>query len=247
MKVQILTHSRAALAMVCGIAFVAGLPTFRAKADTWDKKTILTVNQTIQVRDTVLDPGQYVLRLYDSSSDRHIVQIFNADQSHLINTILAIPKQRMEPAGDSQFTFWETPPGTAKALRAWFYPGDTIGQEFPYPTHLKQLAMAEPAPTLLPAPDTTMTQPAPETTVQPEAMTDEPQDGEEAEAAEMSPPPAPVEAPAEAPAPAVTPEPSPAAQLPEELPKTASPYPMIGLAGAFLLGLAGLLRLKRSV
>jgi hypothetical protein len=114
------THSRAALAMVCGIAFLAGISMFRAKADVWDKKAILTVNQTIQVRDTVLDPGQYVLRLNDSASDRHIVQIFNSDQSHLISTVLAIPKQRLEPTGHSQFTFWETPPGTAKAMRTWF-------------------------------------------------------------------------------------------------------------------------------
>jgi LPXTG-motif cell wall-anchored protein len=35
-------------------------------------------------------------------------------------------------------------------------------------------------------------------------------------------------------------------QPPEELPKTASLYPMIGLAGAVLLGFGGLLRLKRS-
>ena len=152
MKVQILTHSRAALAMVCGIAFVAGLPTFRAKADTWDKRTILTVNQTVQVEDTVLDPGQYVFRLHDTNPNRNIVQIFNADGNHLITTIMAIPKERVEPTGNSQFSFWETPPGTAKALRAWFYPGDTYGQEFRYPKHLKQLVMAEPAPTLLPAP-----------------------------------------------------------------------------------------------
>jgi hypothetical protein len=231
MKMHLLTHSRAALAVVCSIAFVACISTSRAKADEWDKKTILTVNQTIQIRDTVLEPGTYVLRIFDSESDRHIVQIFNADQSHIINTVLAFPKQRMEPTGDTQFVFWETPPETAKALRAWFYPGDTIGTEFPYPEHLKQFAkLTLPAPTPLPAPETAMARPVqPETAAQPEAI-EESRDREEVETAESSPPP----------------EPEAAPEKPAELPKTASPYPLIGLCGLFSLGLSGLIRRKPS-
>jgi hypothetical protein len=92
---------------------------------------VLTTNEPIQVRDRLLQPGQYVFKLLDSSSDRHVVQIFNDDQSRIIDTVLAIPRYRTEPTGKSRFTFWETPPGTAKALRTWFYPGDNMGQEFP--------------------------------------------------------------------------------------------------------------------
>jgi hypothetical protein len=51
------------------------------RADEWNKLTVLTVNQPIQVTDKLLDPGQYVFKLLDSSSDRPIVQIFNADQT----------------------------------------------------------------------------------------------------------------------------------------------------------------------
>jgi LPXTG-motif cell wall-anchored protein len=237
-----------ALTVACGIAFAAGIGTFQAKADAWDKKTILTVNQTIQVRDTVLEPGQYVLKLYNSNAERHIVQIFNADQSHLINTVMAIPKQRMEPTGDTQFAFWETPAGTARAMRSWFYPGDTIGQEFPYPKHLIALASAAPAPV------PTLTQPAqpeaapqPETTPQPQASTrdrdaeDHPTENQPVEIAENSPPPAPEQAPAPAASEPAPPTPQPA----QELPKTGSPYPVLGIAGGVLLGIYGLLRLKR--
>ena len=90
-----LIPSRAALAICCGMAFAASVVTTPARADEWNKKTVLTVNETLQVRDTVLEPGQYVFRLLDSQSDRHIVQIFNADETHIINTILAIPAQRL--------------------------------------------------------------------------------------------------------------------------------------------------------
>jgi hypothetical protein len=80
------------VAVMCGMMLAVGLLTSHARADQWDKKTVLTVqNQPIQVEDTVLQPGQYVFKLLDSSSDRHVVQIFNEDQSRIINTLLAIP------------------------------------------------------------------------------------------------------------------------------------------------------------
>ena len=240
MKAHLLTHLRRSFTVVCGLTFLAGIGPFRATADEWNKRTILTVHQTIQVTDTVLDPGQYVLRLADSGSDRHIVQISTADQTHLISTVLAIPTVRLQPTGGSQFTFWETPPGTARAMRDWYYPGDNFGQEFPYPTHLRQLATTEAAaPPPAPVPPPEATEPAqPETQpeanqpeTQPEAMNEEPQPA----------PPSEAETPAPAP-----PAEQPPAEPPQQLPKTASPYPTIGLGGAFLLGLAGLLRFKPS-
>jgi len=238
MKANSLIPSRTALIPLFGIALAAGVAAFHAKADEWDKKTVLTVNQTIQIRDTVLEPGQYVLKLYNSSAERHIVQIFNADQSHIINTVIAIPKQRMEPTGDTQFTFWETPAGTARAMRAWFYPGDTIGQEFPYPKHLTQIAMAIPPMTPAPPP---AAEPAPQPETQPQAETTNPEPEKPVETAEAAPPP-----PSPQPEPeAAPPEPQPAPAPPKELPKTGSLYPLAGLSGGILLGIYALLRVKR--
>jgi len=88
---KIVRRSREAFVALSGMALAIGLIPFQAQADQWDKKTTLTIDQPIQVRDTYLEPGQYVFKLLDSSSDRHIVQIHNADQSHLINTVMAIP------------------------------------------------------------------------------------------------------------------------------------------------------------
>ncbi len=79
---------------------------------------------------------KYVFKLLDSLSDRHIVQIFNSDETRIISTILAIPNYRLRPTGESTFQFWETPVGQPKAMRAWFYPGDNFGQEFAYPKSL---------------------------------------------------------------------------------------------------------------
>jgi LPXTG-motif cell wall-anchored protein len=244
---------RTALAIVCGIGIAAGVAISPAQASMWDKKTVLTVNETVQIRDTVLEPGQYVLKLYDSQSDRHTVQIFNRDETHIINTVLAIPTERLRAAGHTEFTFWETPPGTNRALRTWFYPGDTIGQEFPYPKHLQQVTMLTSSATEMamaaPAPEPVMAEPQPQPPAQSDVAEQPAQPESETVTPEATPEPAPEQQPAEvaqntAPPPAETPAQSTPNQ-PAQLPTTGSPYPAIGLAGGLLLGLAGLLRLKR--
>jgi len=212
-----------------GIAFAPNAP-----ADEWNKKTVLTVNEPIQVPNQVLPPGTYVIKLLDSPSDRHIVQIFNADENHLYTTILAIPNYRIQPKGKTVFTFWETPPGQPKALRAWFYPGDNFGQEFAYP---KTAAVAIAAVTRETVPTTEATQPA--ELPQAEITQTQPEQQQPQEVAQNTPPPQPVAAPAPEPAPALAPT------APQELPKTASPYALIGLAGIFSLGLFALVRTFR--
>ncbi len=124
--------NRLALA-VASVGLVGAALAPNMLADEWNKKTILTVNEPIQLPNKVLPPGKYVMKLLDSPSNRHIVQVFNGDETQLQTTILAIPNYRLEPTGKTQFQFWETPPGQPKAMRAWFYPGDNFGQEFAYP------------------------------------------------------------------------------------------------------------------
>ena len=240
-----LVPSRSALGILCGMALATGLATTPARADQHDKKTILTVNETVQVKDTVLEPGQYVLRLLETEADRHVVQIFNRDQTHIINTVLTIPTERLRPADKTEFTFWETPPGNVRALRTWYYPGDNLGQQFPYPRHLQQVAMLmPPAEAPLPAEETApapasepAAEPAPEPAPEPSAQSEE-------EPAQQPAPEQPAEV-AQNTAPAETPAQSTPEQ-PAQLPKTGSPYPAIGICGVLLLGLAGLLRLKRT-
>ncbi len=125
----------AAIAACAGFALLPSL-----QADSWDKKTTLTVSEPLQVpsccapdHTVTLQPGEYVLLLVDSMSDRHIVRIFDKDQQHVITTTLAIPNYRLQPTGKTVLQYWEVPAGQPAALRAWFYPGDNFGQEFAYP------------------------------------------------------------------------------------------------------------------
>jgi len=93
---------------------------FAARADQWNKKTILTFNVPVEISGMVLPAGTYVFKLADSNSDRHIVQIFNAEENHIYATILAIPNYRLEPAGDTVLRFAERPANAPQAIRAWF-------------------------------------------------------------------------------------------------------------------------------
>jgi LPXTG-motif cell wall-anchored protein len=231
---------KTAVVALCGLAIATGLVTFRAQADQWDNKTTLTIDQPVQITNTLLEPGQYVLKLADSGSNRHIVQIFNGDQSRIIDTVLAIPNERLRATGDSRFMFWETPPGTARALRAWFYPGDNIGQEFRYPKQLTQLASAktvEYAPPVAAAPAPVLT-PRPE----PQPVT---QPVQQQAQVEVTPQPQPAPQAQEPVLLAQNNTPPPATPAPETLPHTGSSFPLIGLAGLLSLGLYSLVRFSR--
>ena len=225
----------AGLLTCAGITLMLGYPVTHARADAWTKRTVMTINQPMQVTDNYLEPGTYVFKLLDSQNDRHIVQIFNANEKHLIATIMAVPDYRVQVTGKSVFRMWETPAGYAPALRAWFYPGDNFGQEFPYPKNLRQIAVAQTTqPAFAPQPE-----PPPAPAPEPQAEVEHHDDNVIAQNTPPPPPPA-----AEQPAPP-TPAPAPP-ETPKTLPQTASPYPLIGLIGALFIVAGGLLRKTRS-
>ncbi len=226
-----LVLTMASVGLLAGAALVTS-----ARADEWNKKTIITVNESIQVPGKVLPAGTYVMKLMDSQSNRHIVQIFDKNEQHLETTVLAIPNYRLEPTGKTQFQFWETPPGQPKALRAWFYPGDNFGQEFAYPkSEAMQIASAAHAQV-----PTTYAQNESELTTAKVGTVNE--QGTEQEMAQSTPPPPPAATPQETPAPA----PETPAPTPQELPHTASPYPLVGLFGLLSLGAFFILKAVRA-
>ncbi|HYZ86848.1 MAG TPA: hypothetical protein VE621_20700 [Bryobacteraceae bacterium] len=205
-------------------------------ADQWNKRTILTVNEPIQVPGAVLQPGKYVMKLMDSPANRHIVQVFNEREDQLITTVLAIPNYRLQPTGETEFGWWETPAGQPKAMRAWFYPGDNFGQEFAYPKNMSvQLASTNNANV-----PTTYSENKEDLASARVGTVDK--SGTEAElgqdyTAQATPAPEP------APAPSTVTEPEPAPQTevaqtpaPQTLPQTSSPFPLVGLAGFAALG-----------
>jgi hypothetical protein len=195
----------------------------------------VTFSQPVEIPGGIVLPaGTYVIKLLDSLSNRHIVQIFNEDQTHIYATILAIPNWRLDVTDKTVMTFGERAAGDPQAIRSWFYPGDNFGQEFVYPkrravelakmTNLPILAMpteleseiTKPAKLVDDEPVVALKQ-APLTAVKPT--------GEEVEIAQVITPP-----------PAQQKETADATERMEQLPQTASLLPLLGLIGLLSLG-----------
>jgi len=128
-----------AATVVCSLALMGMALTSTARADDWNKKTVMTFSGPVEIPGVhlkgwaVLPAGTYVFKILDSQSDRHIVQIFNQDETIVYATILAIPNYRLKATDKTVVTFRERPAGEPEALRAWFYPGANWGEEFVYP------------------------------------------------------------------------------------------------------------------
>jgi hypothetical protein len=217
-----------------------------ARADDWNRKTEITFSAPVEIPGVhlagwgVLPAGTYMFKILDSQSDRHIVQIFSKDGLTVYATILAIPNYRLKATDKTVMTFRERPAGQPEALRAWFYPGRNWGEEFVYPKAMAiEIAKATNTPVLFTTVD------IPLEVAEPIKSVDEPvvvqlkqapimaiqPTGEEVKLAEVvTLPPAEV---AETVAP-----PAYQAELPDTLPKTASPFPLIGLFGLLALSAA---------
>jgi hypothetical protein len=125
--------------LALGTAVALTLATFtQLRADEVDKKTRITVNETILIPGRTLPPGKYVIKLMRSATSRNIVQIFNDDENQVQATILAINNYRLQPTEKTVLRYWETPSGSPPALRAWFSAGDQYGQEFAYPKKMAE-------------------------------------------------------------------------------------------------------------
>src|SRR5262245_13866289 len=124
---------RLLLKAACCAAAVSLLVPSPARADQWNKKTFLTFSGPVQVPGVTLPAGTYTFKLADLSGNRHVVQIFDKEEKKIYTTLLAIPDQRLEPSDKPVVLFTERPAGMPQAIKAWFYPGDTIGNEFVYP------------------------------------------------------------------------------------------------------------------
>jgi hypothetical protein len=229
------------------VALLGAIFTPAARADDWDRKTTVTFSGPVEIPGVhlkgwgVLPAGTYVFKILDSQSDRHIVQIFNKEETTIYATILAIPNYRLKATDKTVITFRERAAGEPEALRAWFYPGRNWGEEFVYPkAKAMELAKSTKVPVLFTAVE------LPVEVVEPIKTADAPvvlqlkrapimairPTGEEVQLAVAVTPPPVMTASADQPAKAKT------------LPATASPLPMIAMFG--MLALFGALALRTA-
>ena len=248
-----------ALAMIGAAALSPAL-----MADQYDRKTIISISQPLEVPGVVLPPGTYVMKLLNSSNNRHIVQFMNENQNRQLALTFAIPAERVRPTGKTVLTMYEGSGGAPPALRTWYYPGDTVGQEFLYP-HRQALRISERTSTTVPEVESAQTTPAAEPATEPvqSSVQSHPADSDSIFVARAEPAPEPIPQPA--PEPIAAPEPQQPAAQPqsesaagaqspseeaaksdESLPKTAGEGPLAALMGSLACALALGIRKVRS-
>jgi hypothetical protein len=233
-----MTFLKAAPTVLC-MAFLGAAFLPSAKADDYNKKTTITFSEPIEIPGVhlegwgILPPGTYVFKLLNSDSDRHIVQIFNKDETMIYATILAIPDYRLKATDKTVVTFNEGLSGKPEAIRTWFYPGANWGEEFVYPkARAVELAVAtkQPVPTVVADVSPEVTKPEEPAVVaqlkQAPVMAAQPT-GEVVELTQVfqTAPPATLAA-----------EPAPTQVALNKLPATGSSLPLIALCGLLALG-----------
>lgn len=92
--------------------------------------SILPVTEPLDVGGTILQPGDYMIRVLPSDKDRNKVQITSPDRKTVYATVLTIPHalEPNEQGTNSTFVFYPAGEGQPRALRTWFAADTTVSQ-----------------------------------------------------------------------------------------------------------------------
>jgi hypothetical protein len=104
-----------------------------ARADDGRQKTTVTLTDPVEVPGVgqqLLSPGTYVFRLKNSPTDRHIVEIFNQNETKVLTTLISIPDFRLKATDKPVLIFSGREAGEPGALKAWFNGGQKSGEQF---------------------------------------------------------------------------------------------------------------------
>ncbi|HXZ20485.1 MAG TPA: hypothetical protein VEG63_11085 [Candidatus Acidoferrales bacterium] len=114
------------------LAFLAVM-SLPAGAGGWSEETKVTFTGPVEVPGRVLPAGKYILKLFNSDSERNIVEIWNGSGTRLLCTTFAVFVYRERPTGNAVVTLEERGGKTPEAVHTWFYPGNNLGLKFVYP------------------------------------------------------------------------------------------------------------------
>ncbi|HTQ95657.1 MAG TPA: hypothetical protein VMH89_02565 [Candidatus Acidoferrum sp.] len=106
-------------------------------ADEWNKKTKVTFDTDVEIPGQVLPAGTYVFKLFSSTSDRYIVQVWTRDEMQLLATLVTVGDSYPNPSGKAYFLLDNSPTeeGYPPALISWYFAGSDDGREFIYPSY----------------------------------------------------------------------------------------------------------------
>jgi hypothetical protein len=130
-----------AAAIVCATAAVA-------RADECNKLVDLTFSAPVALPGITLPAGTYRFMHPDCGMTNGVLRVSSEDGMQVYGTFLTIPEQRTTPTGQLEVLLAEMPAGSPRAIKAWFYPGETTGDGLIYPKHEAARVARAPAETV---------------------------------------------------------------------------------------------------
>lgn len=243
---------------IAAAVFTAVFLTVATSASAQDsninQRTYLTFSGPVQVPGVTLPAGKYMFRLADTAL-HNVMQVLDSEGKKSIGQWFFIPRNRTtEQAnaanGKPVVIFREGPEGVTPAVRYYFYPTDLTGKEFIYPkAQALKIAAATNQPVLATDTDVAKGGEAHVFTVEPNgAEAEYNANAAAAPVAENRPTDviADRDQTAAGTAGVGDQNPAPRQEASNQLPKTASPFPLIGLMGLISLAGAFGLRLARN-
>jgi hypothetical protein len=240
-------------AAVLTAAFLTVATNASAQDSNINQRTFLTFSGPVQMPGVTLPAGKYVFRLADTAL-HNVMQVLDGEEKDIIGQWFFIPRNRTNEQfsaanGKPVVQFMEVPEGVTPPVKYYFYPTELTGKEFIYPKdQALRIAAATHQPVLATDTDVAKGGEANVFVVEPNGTAE----GTNASASDNSnqnrdqqaatePVPAPVATTG-----AYDQNPAPRQQASNELPRTASPFQLIGLMGLISLAGAFGLRLARS-
>ena len=127
---------------IFAIALVGALSS-TARANECDKLTYLTFSAPVRLPAVTLPAGTYRFIHPDCAMTSGVLRVTSKDGTAVYGTFVTIPEERTTPAHRPEVVFGESPAGAPEAIKAWFYPGETTGDELIYPKALGKITKYE--------------------------------------------------------------------------------------------------------
>ena len=220
-----------AIVSICALAaLVCGLSAPVAAYS--DRYTRFTFSEPIALPGVTLPAGTYTFRLVDATTGGKVVQVLDKSGTRTYAMLLSISASRADVPREPEVSFMETAPGMPSALKVWWQEGSAIGHEFVYPKE-QELRLTRGV-----IPESTIAD-AQLSTAAPSQFARQSSTFANSAGQTRPAPPSPTIA-QESPS-------TPDQPTREELPRTASPLPLMAILGALILLGGAWLRRKAHV
>jgi hypothetical protein len=108
---------------VVGLAIV----TPKAQAQLLDETVTVSFSAPVELPGRVLPAGTYVFTVVEPN----VTRVSSADGKTVYGIFFTAPEERPEPS-EKAIILGENTAGAPERIEAWFYPGDSVGNEFMY-------------------------------------------------------------------------------------------------------------------